>query len=104
MHKAGSFITLTGETGVDVSACVLLPGRSFTLDADQWLKAMEHARLVCYQLRRRTKMRAWQRLKTTRLKIKKTLWRKGKILAQACLRLVKGRKQCRYTLAILLEE
>ena len=64
MHKAGSFITLTGGTGVDVSACVLLPGRSLTLDADQWLKAMEHARLVCYQLRRRTKMRAWQRLRT----------------------------------------
>lgn len=60
MHKAGSFITLTGGTGVDVSTCVLLPGRSLTLDADQWLKAMEHARLVCYQLQRRTKMRAWQ--------------------------------------------
>ena len=51
MHKAGSFITLTGGTGVDVSACVLPPGRSLTLDADQWLEAMEHARLVCYQLR-----------------------------------------------------
>lgn len=62
MHKAGSFITLTGATGVDLSTCVLPPGRSLTLDADQWLEAMEHARLVCYQLRRRTKMRAWQRL------------------------------------------
>ena len=63
MHKAGFFITLTEGTGVDVRACVLLPGRSLTLDADQWLKAMEHARLVCYLLRRRTKMRAWQRLR-----------------------------------------
>lgn len=43
MHKAGTFITLTGGTGVDVSACVLLPGRSLTRDADQWLEAMEHA-------------------------------------------------------------
>lgn len=60
MHKAGSFMTLTGGTGVDVSTCVLLPGQSLTLDADQWRKAMEHARLVCYRLQRRTKMRAWQ--------------------------------------------
>lgn len=48
MHKAGCFMTLRGGTGKDVSTCVFLPGRSLTLDADQWLKAMEHARLVCY--------------------------------------------------------
>lgn len=50
MHKAGTVMTLTGGTGEDVSACVLSAGCSLTLDADQWLKAMEHARLVCYQL------------------------------------------------------
>lgn len=66
MHKAGSLITLTRGTGVDVSTCVLLPGRSLTLDADQWLKAMEHARLVCYRLQRRMKMKAWHQLRATR--------------------------------------
>lgn len=50
MHKAGTVMTLTRGTEEDVSACVLPAGCSLTLDADQWLKAMEHARLVCYQL------------------------------------------------------
>lgn len=48
VSHAGSFITLTRGIGVEVSACVLSPGWSLTLDADQWLEAMEHARLVCY--------------------------------------------------------
>lgn len=48
VSHAGSFITLTRGIGVEVSACVLSPGWSLTLDADQWLEAMDHARLVCY--------------------------------------------------------
>lgn len=41
MHKAGAVMTLTSGTGEDVIACVSPAGRSLTLDADQWLKAME---------------------------------------------------------------